>query len=221
MKRFRIYDLDIEVPDHLLSPTIERGLEKGWYERDEVEIARARLAPGDRVLELGAGLGITALVAAKIVGSENVMAFEANPELLDVERRNASENSLPVKFSNFVLMPETRLPKDSLVRFSVEKDFWASSISDAATAIAVPSRSLEAVLAEFHPNVLIMDIEGYEVDLIEAADLSMINKFIFEIHYAAKGRSRTNAAVDLLIQGGCEIDYQLCHRGVLYLERRH
>lgn len=219
MASFQIYGLELEVPEHLLTPGITRALEKGWYERDEVEIARARLVPGDRVIELGAGLGVTAMVAAKAVGADNIMAFEANPGLLPVARANAARNGLAVRFENRVLMPRDQLPASGQVHFKIEPAFWASSLSDDQTGLAVPAGALEDAIASFGANALVMDIEGMEVSLIEAVDLSAINKFIFEIHYEKHGRKRANAAVEKLIAGGCEIDYVLSSRGVLYLER--
>ena len=218
--RFHIYDLDIEAPLELITPPIRQGLEKGWYERDEVEIARSRLVPGDRVVELGAGLGVTALVAARIVGAENVRAFEANPGLIAVERANGALNGLPVRFENRVLMSRASLPSQGTVPFLVAEEFWASELRDGPGSIAVPAGALEDVLAEFGANTLIMDIEGAEIDIIENVDLSAINKFIFEIHYENQGIERTDAAIEKLQRSGCRVDYKMCSRGVVYLERK-
>jgi FkbM family methyltransferase len=221
MPQFSIYDLEIEVPQQLLAPGIELGLKRGWYERDEVEIARSRLVAGDRVLELGTGLGVTALVAARIVGPAAVIGFEANPALLPVARANAARNSLAVQFHNRLLYPRTLLPGPS-VEFAIADEFWASGVAEAGstgTRVPVPTGVLEDEIGRFGANALIMDIEGLEVDIIEAADLSRIDKFIFEIHYDKRGRPRTDAAIARLQQGGWAVDYQLCSRGVLYLAR--
>lgn len=221
MPSFSIYDLQIEVPQQLLAPGIEKGLSRGWYERDEVEIARSRLVAGDRVLELGAGLGVTALVAARIVGAAAVVGFEANPALLPVARANAARNGLPVAFHNRLLYPRALLPGPS-VDFAVADEFWASAVAEAGdggSSVPVPTGILEDEIAAFGATTLIMDIEGLEVDIIEAADLSRIDKFIFEIHYQRRGRARTDAAIARLQQGGWAVDYQLCSRGVLYLAR--
>ena len=220
MPRFRIYDLDIDVPEALLTPAIAKGLEKGWYERDEADIARSRLAPGDRVVELGAGLGVTALLGARLVGPGNIIAFEANPGLLPVERANAALNNLPLAFDNRVLLPRARLPAAGSVGFRVADEFWASSLGDGPDSIAVPCGGLEDTISGFAANTLIMDIEGAEVDLIEQVDLSAIRKFIFEIHYEIQGIERTNAAISKLQASGCVVDYKMCSRGVLYLERK-
>src|SRR5690606_7382292 len=140
------------------------ALEKGWYERDEVEIARSRLVPGDRVIELGAGLGVTSLVAARIVGGDAVASFEGNPGLLPVENANAARNGLPVAFHNRLLLPRASAgPHEA--RFTVDATFWASGMSALAaggTEVTVPTGVLEDEIAALRANVLIMDVEGFE-----------------------------------------------------------
>ena len=218
MPLFRIYDLDIEVPDHLLTPAITRGLEKGWYERDEVEIARSRLGRGDRVVELGAGLGVTALVAARLVGPENILAFEANPALGVIENNNAALNNLPVKFRNQVLVPRVRRPASGRVGFAPAEEFWASSL-DPNGGLEVEALALEDVMEEFGANTLILDIEGAEIEIFETVNLDRINFIIVELHYERTGRVRADKAISRLLAQGFSIDFSLTHRSVLCLDR--
>lgn len=223
MATFQIYDLIVAIDDDLLTPSIERGLSKGWYERDEVDIARLRLSPRDRVIELGSGLGVTTMVAARIVGSEGVHAYEGNPRLVDLAKRNAAMNGLAPSFENTILFPRALAPASATAGFNIAEEFWASSIlHDGAwdqKTIAVPISTLEDEILNHHANVLIMDIEGMEVEILEAADLSLVEKMIFEIHYESRGKGRTDRAILGLLQQGFAIDFKLCSRGVLYLER--
>lgn len=219
MTAFRIYDLDLDIPQALLSPLIERGLTKGWYERDEVEILRARLAPGDRVLEMGSGLGITTLIAARIVGPDAVLAFEANADLLPVSRANAARNGLVLQIRNEILVPRAKAG-DGFAVLNLGEQFWASTVmGDPTGGRRVPTHLLEDEIATFGANVLIMDIEGYEVEILEHADFTGIDKLMFEIHYGVAGRERTDAAIERVVQLGFRMDYQLASRGVLYLYR--
>lgn len=54
-------------------------------------VARANLQPGERVLDLGSGGGIDALIAARLVGPQgSVWGLDMTPEMVDLARRNAS-----------------------------------------------------------------------------------------------------------------------------------
>jgi len=54
-------------------------------------LIEARLQPGDRVLDLGSGAGIDALLAARVVGdSGRVIGVDMTPQMIDKARRNAA-----------------------------------------------------------------------------------------------------------------------------------
>lgn len=55
-------------------------------------VAQAGLKAGERVLDLGSGGGIDALIAARLVGREgHVFGLDMTPEMVALARRNASE----------------------------------------------------------------------------------------------------------------------------------
>lgn len=54
-------------------------------------VARANLQPGERVLDLGSGGGIDALIAARLVGPQgSVWGLDMTPEMVSLARHNAS-----------------------------------------------------------------------------------------------------------------------------------
>src|SRR3546814_6267775 len=67
------------------------ALTKGRYEFKERELARRVLRRGDRVIELGSGMGVVSLIMARLIGAEAVMTFEANPGIVELTRANRSE----------------------------------------------------------------------------------------------------------------------------------
>lgn len=222
MAVFNLFDLDLEVDDDQLSEPIQRGLTRGWYEVDEVMLIRHAVKPGDRVIDMGAGLGVTAMVAARIVGPEAVWAFEANPGLIPMLKRNVARNNLDLKVENAVLLPRQRAETERSVRLNLGAQFWASSVvsQDQSTKVVeVPTRCIEDTIAAHRANVLVMDIEGLEVEILETANLGGIEKIIVEIHYDKIGRERTNQAIFALAEQGLQIDLNRAYRGVLLIDK--
>lgn len=57
---------------------------------------RAKLAPGERVLDLGTGTGAVACAAARLVGARGqVIAMDLSPQMLAIVRANAAGLNLP------------------------------------------------------------------------------------------------------------------------------
>ena len=73
---------------------VRSALFKGTYEDNERRLVRGLLKPGDRVLEIGTGIGLVSLVCAKICGAGNVLSYEANPQLERIIRKNYELNGL-------------------------------------------------------------------------------------------------------------------------------
>ena len=61
----------------IITPKIERPMRNSRYEGGECATLRRVLRPGDRVLELGAGVGLISTVAAQVPGVERVVSVEA------------------------------------------------------------------------------------------------------------------------------------------------
>ncbi len=194
------------------SPQMLNTLRKGAYEGGERFLVKHILAPSDRVLEIGGAVGLIAMVAAKIVGPANVVSFEANPSLVIDAGMNYRANDLPIRVENAVLVNEWRLPQvGPTVEFHVARHFWASSLVRSAQTVEtvhVPVRSLEQEIEASGSNVLVCDIEGGEIDLLEAADLAAIEKIILEIHPKMLGYKPTNRLIRSLVCRGFNLDYE-------------
>ena len=63
-------------------------LYQGAYETPECDFVERTVRADDRVLELGAGIGVVGLIATRICGEGNVMSWEANPNLEALIRKN-------------------------------------------------------------------------------------------------------------------------------------
>ncbi len=144
------------------SPRMHFALVTG-YELEDSRLARKVLKPGDRVLELGSSIGFLALFCKTRLGIEDYAMVEANPRLASLIEENFRLNGA----GEPILFKVAAGPEDGEVRFTVNRDYWSSSVIDrdnARDAIVVPQRSIPSLIAElpFTPNVLIIDIEGGE-----------------------------------------------------------
>lgn len=151
------------------------------YELPERELLMRFLKPDDRVLELGTGLGMIATLCARRVGSARVLTFEANPAMISVARETFRLNGVAPRLEHAVLGE-----REGEVEFFVEPDFWSSSThrrSSGARRVLVPMRPLAAVVADYQPSFVIVDIEGGEAELFGRVELGpSVRSLMLELH---------------------------------------
>jgi FkbM family methyltransferase len=148
------------------------------------------LRPNDRVLEIGSGMGFLALNAAQVVGSSSVFCVEANPDILAIARRNAITNASPVTFYHGVASEAA-----GTARFRKHRQFWRSSLAQrtdrGVRVIDVPKLPWHALCYKAKPTILIIDIEGSEIDLVAFWDLDGVRAVIVELHPVIVGEAHT------------------------------
>jgi FkbM family methyltransferase len=200
---------------HDQTTTVRNGLYKGNYEAAERSLLKRHLRPGERVLEIGGGIGFVGLLAARISGAGNVLTYEANPALEPVIRANHARN--PVA-------PELRMraitTDGAPVTFHQSDNVVSSSIYDRAEAdrsLTVPSDAFAAVLAEWRPDLVVMDVEGYEVDLL-ATPPEGPTRLLVELHPHVVGEDRIAAMLSGLAAAGFEVTERQ-HKNVLLTRR--
>ncbi|MEM6974597.1 MAG: FkbM family methyltransferase [Pseudomonadota bacterium] len=186
----RLHGLTIRV-DHPLIRDMAKSFYKETYERGEVALLSAVLRPGDRVIDIGSGIGLTAMFAARAVGpSGAVLGFEANPEALALARAQAEANGCAIEFRNALLVSDPDAP--ATLPFHLHPRFISSTARadrpGAMREIALPTVPLPPLLAEFRPSVLSIDIEGFEVDLLSGLnDFGPVRAIVMETHAAVTG----------------------------------
>jgi FkbM family methyltransferase len=187
--------LGIKVPfvPSIITPKIERPLRNGRYEGGEAALLARVLRPGDRVLELGAGLGLLSTIAGRMEGVR-VVAVEANPDLLPLIAETHRLNGVTsAEVRNGIVAAED----GSDVPFYLRPDFWASSMEPASRPfvreVSLPCFGIARLIADVRPTVIVCDIEGAEAGLFDAADLSGVRALVIELHpkvYGAEGQAR-------------------------------
>lgn len=203
MAKFKIKDIELRIPNSQLTPPLTKALESGHYEWNESAALEKHLVEGDRVLDLGAGAGFISSLAARFVGAANVTAVEASAAMLPVLRRNLNINGAGEAELLHGAVVADDFAGDHVV-FKQAQAFWASAISLTASArdIKVPALRFGALVEKVQPSVVIMDIEGGEVDICQQAWPDCVRLLIMEIHTNRYPPSTVKAIFDGLSRAG-------------------
>lgn len=202
-----VHPRGIRMPKHSQFTTgmIRKALRDGSYEMKEAEAVLATARPGDRVLELGGGIGFISALVAVARAPEAVLTFEANPDLLPYIRSVHAANGITcATVRGAVLSPAGGAP----LPFYVRHNRLASSLDpgiapDTIRAThSVPQEAIGPVLQDFRPTLLICDIEGAEADLLPAADWSGLRAAIIELHPQWIGADGVRAVFDAMHRAG-------------------
>lgn len=216
------------VDDENYDKRIVAALEQGDYEATERNMASHLVTHVDRVIDVGTGIGLVAMTSATIVGPENVLTFDGNPDIASDARDNFERNGLQGIRSHIGNLRNRQSITDphETMTFYINREFWASRLSASAAdpnivkTVQIPIFCLEDVIKDHQATVLICDIEGAEVDLLSHADLSGIRLIVMETHYWVAGTVATDEMVRRLIMSGFSIHLGFSHTNFLAL-RRH
>jgi FkbM family methyltransferase len=186
-----------------LSPGIVGTLYKGTHEAEELEVVLAHLVPGDRVLELGAGIGLVTIACCQRIGAANVHAFEPNPALAPLIARNFAANGVAPHFTSALVASHAgtgvlHVP-EHFTGARAGGDAGARALPAGTRAVPVPAVALAALLAESRPTVLVCDIEGGEVELLCGSDLAGVERIAMEVHPEIVGDAATSALIHHLL----------------------
>jgi FkbM family methyltransferase len=189
----------LAIDPEIMSPKMIEVIRTGHYEGAESrEIARI-VQPEERIVELGAGIGFIATTAMKTGQVKSLIAYEANPKLVPLIRQNAALNDVAFEVVNAVIHPRE---SGGTVPFYLRRDFWSSSLSPTlggvTEEVAVPRISFADMLDRHRPTMLVVDIEGGEVQLFHDVPLTGIKKIYMELHQNLIGRLGMKKVFDFL-----------------------
>ena len=157
------------------------------YERREVTRSLEEVKSTDVVIEMGAGAGVVGAIIAKNCKPQKIVSFEANHTLIDAIKGMYSHNDLDdcIQIHNQIVLSEPNPPKS--VDFFIRGNFLGSGMTitkgmERATKVSVPVIKWADVKKDHTPTILIMDIEGAELEFFRDADLTGIRTIIVELH---------------------------------------
>ena len=200
MRSFTLRGLTLSLPEAALKGNLERALSSGRYEHHEADALLLHLRAGDRLLDLGAGLGFICALAARVLGEAAVFGVEAGPETIRLARKNLAANGFPgVKLVRGAVLGTG----EGEVEFGQRPAFWASALKgpegwpENAEVIGVPVRPIGKLLARFAPTVISCDIEGGELEVL-TQPLPGVRLVVVETHpqvYGSEGMQRLAMAL--------------------------
>lgn len=187
--------------DPMIVPrSVSTAIIKGTYEAPEMMLVESAVRPGDRVLEIGTGVGIVSLLCNRIAGEGNVISYEANASLEPIILENFRLNGI-----NPRLVLKAVTLDGNPIEFFHNDNIISSSVHD--RGLPAQKRSIESIAindAIFgnNANVLVVDIEGGEVDLLPSADLTSVRELIIELHPHIVGDDSISSLITSLVKAG-------------------
>ena len=177
----------------------------GEYEADERQLVRQFVRPEDRVIELGACLGVVSCVTNQLLRDRSRhLVVEANPLLIPwlFRNREANHSGFLVEHCAVGKPPEVTfyLPSIAVVDGSAKRE--------SARAVRLPSRSLPELHERYGPfDTLVADVEGSEIDVLEgsAAVLQTYRLAIIEFHASIIGETQVARCREILTNSGLRL----------------
>jgi FkbM family methyltransferase len=141
----------IEAPPQIVSQHVCDALEKQGYETVELYLARNIIKTGDTVLDMGSGLGLSSITAAKASGGSRVVGYEADPNIALLAQQNGLLNKVNIEIRNKAVQKIA-----GSIDFFLADNFLANSaypIKD-AKKVSIQAVAFEEILNEIHPDVI-------------------------------------------------------------------
>lgn len=204
----------MRIGEEWLSPRLLQSFERGGYEHAEAKQLPKILKDGDRLLELGGGVGFISSLASKVAKLEACTIIEANPDLISVIRETHSLNGVSANVMNAVAASrrgriELAVSKEGNAPFYRRENFWGSSLNGSwryQDVVNVTVIDFQDLLDEARPSVIVCDIEGGERTLFDRADLASVRHILMEVHKSEIGLRGINGIIQTLASEGLYLD---------------
>lgn len=204
---------DPAISDNLRNRTLQ-----GKYEKQEAKCIMEAGEQGDRLLEVGAGIGYISCIAGISGKFTSITCVEANPELIPLIRRNHEINNVTSDVINRAAVAD-KGAQGAQAAFFIRNDFWASSMSPRppgySKQVEIPQTCIQDLIDRLKPTFLVCDIEGGETALIPRLALTSVSKVMIELHQRVIGRRGMKTVFDAMSSQGFHYDQWHSSGGVV------
>jgi FkbM family methyltransferase len=221
-----ILGVRIPLDEAVMSPKIRDQLRAGRYETAEARRLPALIEPGERLVELGAGIGFLTALAGLQGKAERIVAVEASPAVVPLIERVHRLNGVDSIVRNAVAVIDKA--SDTLP-FHIHEDLWASSLLPIKPRLErgvaqVPVLGLAEILAADAPTLLVVDIEVLRAWVAGSPDLAGlrlpgVRKLLIELKPGRFEPRQIKAIFDAVSAEGFHYDVAVSE-GPLVLFRR-
>jgi len=138
------------------------------YDTNEMLFMMHYLRPEDTFVDIGANIGVYSVLASGVTGAKS-LSFEPIPSTFSRLKRNINYNNLQDKTELFNLGVGD---KEEMLVFSDSLDAINHVISDgnySGPVTNIPVNSLDNLMANQTPNLVKIDVEGFEANVINGA----------------------------------------------------
>lgn len=138
------------------------------YDTNEMLFMMHFLRPEDTFVDIGANIGVYSILASGVAGAKS-LAFEPIPSTFSRLKRNINYNNLQDKAELFNLgvgdKEETLVFSDSLdaINHVITDGNYSGPVTN------IPVSSLDKLMTNQTPNLLKIDVEGFEANVINGA----------------------------------------------------
>jgi len=143
----------------------------------------------DKVLDLGCGYGVVGILAAKLIGAENVVMSDINRKSVELAAKNAAQNGVGgvaiVKSDGFheldaagftMILSNPPYHTDfSIAKHFIEKGFNRLAVGGRMVMVTKRLDWYKNKLAAIFGGVKVVEIDGYFVFIAERRGLSYAN----------------------------------------------
>lgn len=196
------YGFELELPANVLSTEAACRLLGGGIDGEDQRLLARYARPGDFVLNIGSGCGMSAMGAMRQVGPQGkVIAIEADPDIFGLSRRNFALNGMEAIESHHAAAVSD--PATTTVTFYKKRNYYGSNLLNnfsEGRAIEVPAIYPPKLVPPRWPGqrILLADIEGYETTLLAVpAILSCFELIITELHFGIYPKNSVSPLVGM------------------------